>query len=82
MAPSHSASATVVRSGEYAVPLNTVVPSSARSPAPAATAADAPLLRPLVPAPIRIGRRREPRGDGQRDGGVSVRSGWGGVVEP
>ena len=74
MAPSHSASATVVRSGEYAVPRNTVVPSSARSPA--AAAADAPLLRPLVPAPIRIGRRREPRGDRQRDGGVSVRSGW------
>lgn len=78
MAPSHSASATVVFSGEYAVPRNTVVPSSARSPAAA------PLVRPLVPAPIRIGRRREPRGgDGQREmeAGRSGRGRWG-VVEP
>nr|CAB3447714.1 unnamed protein product [Digitaria exilis] len=50
MAPSQSASAAVVRSGEYAVPRNTAVPSSARSP----LAAAAPLARPLVvvPAPI------------------------------
>lgn len=47
MAPSQSASATVVRSGAYAVPRNTAVPSPARSPLAAA-----PLARPLAAAVV------------------------------